>query len=1420
MTACPLRGSEIHLKRAMAQTTFSRVYQGRVSRATLLSKNGRGKNQIVEESEVPGSWEKALWDHHCLFQDGVNYYLLALIASGRGAPELSGIEEEVEACWKDFRIKGGNRRGMGKSVSKWLGLNPAQATFAQACEKVLEGSEASPEVRRSAVVSLLRQLHKKRGEGKETAPSEGAIRNLGREALPKFCTPSTGANFKGDPQMLLREHHLSKFPHVLAISGLSPEDSRLEEFTIFSIATRDNKHLGKKGKEAAEYLVNCLEQLGIRIPALADPAKALAERLRDRTDIDIPAYVGSSAKGPHKIWLEAMMVWQFGERSELTLELLKRTAPDPKGKIDDLKFDAEAADKAQDPIKLARGTRGCVFPAFTALPAWGESSDYEPNWSELDIAMFKEALKVLNQYKQQTEKREAERGKVERQLAYMRRDLHEWDEAEDGDAPPVLPPDDELVKLLLKLEKVLLPPEVSDADQRDERVRYSFSERALRGSEELMEKWQKIAPNGHAFSGDLYTRLKRELDDHQVSHRESLGSASLFNCLIGGVDLNKPCGEFWRLWQDPDTCEILRHWSKKQELEDELLHLSRPIRFTPADPEHSRRLFMASDLNGASAAVHQNTAVDISIAFVEEGRWVERRVRLHYSAPRLARDHISTDGAWLSPKLAAMLRIDQVPQQDFQNCAVALMPEPRNQARGIPRRFLLNFPLSLDVTDLPGRPEREQRWKGQFNAVEDTLLHLHWPRTKNLSSSKVVKESVPWWQCLTRFSCLGVDLGQRVAAAAARIEVTSEPTVFAKAKTVWEIGAAEGRTWRARLSTMRMLRLPGEEAQVWDGTKKLMRTEDYGSRGRPATEAETWQAQGMLDRLGVGDEFRLILKLEQQSLPPEVREACLRTSQESIRFFPAQNDHLLRGFKRAQGRLMRLQGWLYLIREKGEEGRARVKEELSDVRPEFLRTNIPIDENPYADLRAKLDIPTPDWQALDSLLEARILRMREVLQREISHLADRVAPLRNGYWKWEALSEEDAFDTGEKTNYRLSRNRFSQDECGHGVPKVRGQRGLSLPRIEQLEELRRRCQSLNRALKRGVGEAAKFGARLRGMEVPDPCPDLADKLDHLREQRVNQTAHLILAEALGLRLKAPSPDRALRRERDIHGEWEKVFEPVDFIVIEDLNRYLTSQGRAPSENSRLMKWCHRQITLKLKQLCEPLGLPVVEVNAAYSSRFCSRSGVAGFRAVSLSPADKHRYPFKRLLAEARDKGTKASDEARYAAEFFTRLEARTKPGKPPPTALWPKAGGPTFVPVSNADNAKPMQADLNAAINIALRGIVAPECIRHLHKLRAIVKDGQLVPRVENLRERALFDKRNPALFQPPPSGFWEVRKDGANVFLDTAGIARFDQTRHPAFPGNSLATGKALWSSVKAVASSRCAELNEGETKADSIPL
>jgi hypothetical protein len=83
--------------------------------------------------------------------------------------------------------------------------------------------------------------------------------------------------------------------------------------------------------------------------------------------------------------------------------------------------------------------------------------------------------------------------------------------------------------------------------------------------------------------------------------------------------------------------------------------------------------------------------------------------------------------------------------------------------------------------------------------------------------------------------------------------------------------------------------------------------------------------------------------------------------------------------------------------------------------------------------------------------------------------------------------------------------------------------------------------------------------------------------------------------------------------------------------------------------------------------------------------------------------------------------------------------------KPPHTLILPKPGGPLFLSVA----ASPLiQADANAAINIGLRGIAAPEAIDILHKIRTQTHQDKIHAAKykhteKNAREKACYTEGN-----------------------------------------------------------------------------
>ena len=76
---------------------MNRIYQGRVSSVETPNPG---------DEETPwrplDNWESRLWQHHELFQDAVNYYLLALLAlANEKTPGLGSVKQRVASAKKE-----------------------------------------------------------------------------------------------------------------------------------------------------------------------------------------------------------------------------------------------------------------------------------------------------------------------------------------------------------------------------------------------------------------------------------------------------------------------------------------------------------------------------------------------------------------------------------------------------------------------------------------------------------------------------------------------------------------------------------------------------------------------------------------------------------------------------------------------------------------------------------------------------------------------------------------------------------------------------------------------------------------------------------------------------------------------------------------------------------------------------------------------------------------------------------------------------------------------------------------------------------------------------------------------------------------------------------------------------------------------
>jgi hypothetical protein len=583
------------------------------------------------------------------------------------------------------------------------------------------------------------------------------------------------------------------------------------------------------------------------------------------------------------------------------------------------------------------------------------------------------------------------------------------------------------------------------------------------------------------------------------------------------------------------------------------------------------------------------------------------------------------------------------------------------------------------------------------------------------------------------------------------------------------IGEAIGQSWHATVRATGLLRLPGEDAQVFRNGQ--WQEELSGERGRSADSTEWTEARRICETLGLKSD---------EILDDDPKWFS----------FPELNDRLLFAVRRAQTRLARAQSWSWMIAD--ESRRENIREAILAADEDELFLKTPAEKSL--------------WPMLAEKIASEVNRLRSLIPQQLVLLANRILPLRGRRWEWVKRDDSSGCHVLRETN----------PGTDTANKKVCGQRGLSMKRLEQLDELRRRFQSLNRALLQTPGQSAALGKSKRGIELPDPCPDLLDKTDQLREQRVNQTAHLILAQALGVRLRAPQKNHALRKQNNIHGEYETFRPPVDFIVLEDLSRYLSSQGRARNENSRLMKWCHRAILLKLKQLCEPYGLKILETNAAYSSRFCSRTGVAGFRAVELTPDARKEFRWRKhldRLEKAASGEIKLDREARAESEHVKHLfdmldqlnAGRKEAGKPLRTLLAPITGGPIFIPMQGHTT----QADINAAINLGLRAIAAPDCHAIHVRIRTERKDKTLRVRTGSNREKVRWEGKNPDVQMNKPADLASLTGDRQpNFFPDPSAIARYDRAKiaNVELP---FASGRGLWGTINELQWTRVNQLN-----------
>jgi len=635
------------------------------------------------------------------------------------------------------------------------------------------------------------------------------------------------------------------------------------------------------------------------------------------------------------------------------------------------------------------------------------------------------------------------------------------------------------------------------------------------------------------------------------------------------------------------------------------------------------------------------------------------------------------------------------------------------------------------------------------------------------------------------FHALSVDLGVRFAAACSRLRVfiadegeRARPA-FMRARPLapdsypTDIGALPYR--------MQTLRLPGEGAHSWQKQNNGIYTflpEEFGSRGRfPLVNVEK--------DIDEKETFRRLA----DAVTPVSSYALPDADKLTI---PEMGDHLVRRLRRRLSRIKTLYNMRWRVRGKFErnpdkpmpeydkprapeqqqahrlavvemlahaafpsrpredEGEHPASKSLRDaLQPdteawEIFRKQTGEKATPEEEAESKQRIAkfveNANWIALGSAIQKQLddlLGIRSANGSETASLLSKVAnfclPLRGRFWSWQGhvLSFPD-----------------KETDPAH-KPYIRGMRGLAMRRLEQITDLRQCCQSLAKLEERY--ERGQVPGK-KGVEpyiiprgeklVVDPCPQLLEKRNDQREERVNQIAHMILAEALGLELEDPSKveweglsKKEAKSVCDLHGRYRRVqgedgreLARCDVIILEDLTRYRTSQDRSRHENSQLMDWAHRAVIKKLCDIAKPFGVTIVLVDAAYSSRFHCASGLPGVRVNEVSRGFHEDMPYAAWAKETKKNGG-VTDRAQAVKDVKELFDKHHQYGG---ALLIGADGGKEFISVAHPNETGTFRdaiinADINAAVSIGLRALAHPDRFDIFPRIQTeALSDGKL----------------------------------------------------------------------------------------------
>ncbi|MDR2673958.1 MAG: type V CRISPR-associated protein Cas12b, partial [Opitutaceae bacterium] len=679
-------------------------------------------------------------------------------------------------------------------------------------------------------------------------------------------------------------------------------------------------------------------------------------------------------------------------------------------------------------------------------------------------------------------------------------------------------------------------------------------------------------------------------------------------------------------------------------------------------------------------------------------------------------------------------------------------------------------------------------------------LYFRWP--VDIDTETIKKEERKRIWCATDFEplhILSVDLGVRFAGAWCRAEIAKRKPTNGERVISSPLDDSETGKIVFDIKEVGTFRLQGEDVKIWKKHKGdseyLFGEEPWGSAGRKAKPEEIAAFKKLaiailpestrsplpdeaelkfFPQLGAHLQFRLARRIGQLRFLFNLRWRAIGKSKKVVEGgeprYEAQTGKALCALQRENR--FRALGMLYFLprnkqgvlfenindipeNERGEEEscikelrKALVSslEKWDTLVPEGLfkkaRTKVAKDALKSAQAEFRKNVLNEagfNWQALADEASRQIDEIMATLKgmdngRDsiVARVAHFIWPLRGKEWVWCQCSPC-ANGVQSHIDYSLNSERNEN---------ISGMRGLNMRRIELFQEFRRTLQSIAKQERRYYRDSDKGlepSVIALGGVIHEPAAAWLRRINEFRDQRVDQTAHLILAEALGLKLK--NPDKVeidgkkkskLKSERDLHGRYERSKDKpiVSAIVLENLSRYRMSLDRSRFENRQLMEWSHRAILLKLQDMAKVFGIQIFTVDARFSSRFSSRTGVPGIRCAEVAKGFEKEHPWKKWgdeTVKGKEKNRKPSERAeliKETAELLNKLPENSKT-----TLILPLDGGPSFFPVISHEAGEGLEsnADINAAVNIGLRAVAHPDCLDVFPIFRAKPsKDGNV----------------------------------------------------------------------------------------------